>query len=60
MNKNIPNMCFACSGVGEHDIWNRIPMYVHANPKEFRFWTKTIAEMIEDICGVLVSFRFIN
>lgn len=52
-------MCFACSGVGEHDIWNRIPMYVHANPKEFRFWTKTIAEMIEDICGVLVSSRAI-
>lgn len=55
MNLSVHNMCFACSGIGEHDIWSRIPIYVHANPKEFRYWPKSIAEMIKDICGVLVS-----
>lgn len=56
MNKHIQNICFACSGIGEHDIWSRIPIYVHANPKEFRYWPKPIYEMINDISGILVGF----
>lgn len=55
MNKTVRNMCFVCSGIGEHDIWNRIPIFVHANPNEFRYWTKTMADMIEEIGGVIVS-----
>lgn len=55
MNKNIRHLCCVCSGNGEHDLFGRIPVNVHANPNEFRFWRATIAEMIADISGIYVS-----
>lgn len=55
MNKNVKQLCCVCSGSGEHDAFGRIPVNVHANPNEFRFWRETIAEMIADVSGVYVS-----
>lgn len=55
MNKSVKNLCCVCSGSGEHDVFGRIPVNVHANPSEFRFWRATIAEMIADISGIYVS-----
>lgn len=55
MNKSVKHLCCVCSGSGEHDIFFRIPVNVHANPNEFRFWRETIAEMIADISGIYVS-----
>lgn len=55
MNKSVKQLCCVCSGSGEHDAFGRIPVNVHANPNEFRFWRETIAEMIADVSGVYVS-----
>lgn len=60
MNKQMKNVCCVCSGPGEHDVYNRIPVNVHANPNEFRFWRQSIAEMIADISGVYVSVFYLN
>lgn len=58
MNKSKRNLCCVCSGHGEHDIFSRIPVNVHSNPSEFRFWRETIAEYIADISGIYVSWCF--
>lgn len=55
MNGQLLKICCVCSGSGEHDIFNRIPVHIHANPNEFRFWRQSIAEMIADISGIYVS-----
>ncbi|XP_031616714.1 uncharacterized protein LOC116336746 [Contarinia nasturtii] len=55
MNKNVKYLCCVCSGCGEHDVFGRIPVNVHANPNEFRFWRETIAEMIADISGIYIT-----
>lgn len=55
MNKGVRQLCCVCSGNGEHDVFCRIPVNVHANPNEFRFWRETIAEYIADISGIYVS-----
>lgn len=55
MNKSVKQLCCVCSGSGEHDVFGRIPVNVHANPSEFRFWRASIAEMIADISGIYVS-----
>lgn len=55
MSKSKKNLCCVCSGPGEHDVFSRIPVNVHSNPSEFRFWRETIAEYIADISGIYVS-----
>lgn len=55
MKKSVRQLCCVCSGNGEHDLHGRIPVTIHANPNEFRFWRQTIAEMIADISGIYVS-----
>ncbi|XP_055307828.1 uncharacterized protein LOC129571962 [Sitodiplosis mosellana] len=55
MNKSAKQLCCVCSGSGEHDAFGRIPVNVHANPNEFRFWRETIAEYIADISGIYLT-----
>lgn len=55
MVKSIKNLCCVCSGPAEHNIFYRIPAILHANPNEFVYWKKTIAEMIYEISGIYVS-----
>lgn len=55
MSKNLRNVCCVCSGFGETDVFSRIPANFHANPNEFVYWTKSIAELIGEVSGVYVS-----
>lgn len=56
MNKALQNICCVCSGNGDNDIFSRIPVNAHANPTEFLYWKKTIAEFIGEITGICVSY----
>lgn len=55
MNKAIAKTCCVCSGNADIDIFNRIPVNMHAHPGEFRYWTKQIVELIWEITGIYVS-----
>lgn len=44
-------MCRVCSMAGLYEIHSPIPFYLHSNVNEFSFWTKSIAQLMEEVTG---------
>lgn len=51
------NICRVCASPAEYDIFDKIPVYLHANYKEFLNWQSPIYELVQDTTGLKVSWK---
>lgn len=51
------NICRVCASPAEYDIFDKIPVYLHANYKEFLNWQSPIYELVQDTTGLKVSWE---
>ncbi|KAL9927443.1 uncharacterized protein ACN427_000630 [Glossina fuscipes fuscipes] len=49
------NICRVCSSPADHEIFAKIPTFLHANCNEFLKWQKPINELIEETTGIKIA-----
>lgn len=48
-------VCRICACTGSHEIFAKIPIYLHGNYNEYLSWQKPISQLIEETTGLRVS-----
>lgn len=48
-------VCRVCASAGSHEIFAKIPIYLHGDCNEYLSWQKPINKLIEETTGLKVS-----
>uniref|UniRef100_A0A1I8PM00 ZAD domain-containing protein n=1 Tax=Stomoxys calcitrans TaxID=35570 RepID=A0A1I8PM00_STOCA len=49
------NLCRVCGSPAEYDIFDKIPVYLHASSKDYMHWQSPIYELMQDTIGLRIS-----
>ncbi|XP_073825529.1 uncharacterized protein [Musca autumnalis] len=49
------NICRVCASPADYDIFDKIPVYLHANSKDFLHWQTPIYELMQDTTGLRIT-----
>lgn len=50
-------LCRVCSAPGSHEIFAKIPVYLHGNCNEYLSWQKPINQLLEETTGLRVIYH---
>lgn len=56
---NWGKVCRVCACSGSHEVFAKIPIYLHGNYNEYLSWQKPISQLIEETTGLKVSFLIV-
>ena len=51
-------ICRICASPADYEIFANIPIYLHANCKDYLDWQKPINEMLEETTGLKVTLSY--
>ncbi|XP_062534833.1 uncharacterized protein LOC134204009 [Armigeres subalbatus] len=52
---NIANLCRVCSAPGSHNIFLKIPAYLHEHPRECVRWSSPIHRLVTEVTGLDIT-----